>query len=244
MPGTYSNQEVEIKLRVTDVSGLRRRLKKLGAREVSPRAHESNTLYDTPKNDLARRGQLIRIRNQQPISITGGKSRSQPSKCILTYKGPSQTARRIRSVMDKPKNRGRYKVREEVEVAISDGEQMRRILSALGLRPLFRYEKFRTTYALPKGAGSTWSPRGQGAGSTWSPSVDVRNLKIEFDETPIGTFLELEGAPSAINRVAALLGYTRSDFFTQTYGALYIADCRRRGRKPTHMLFPSTKKLR
>jgi adenylate cyclase class 2 len=233
MLGIHSNQEVEIKLRVTDVSALRHLLKHLRAREICPRTHESNTLYDTPKRDLARRGQLIRIRIERPSSDIGrsgagsawsppgNKDLPRPSKAVLTYKGPSQSTRTVQPATHKPRKNGGYKVREEVEVAISDEEQMRRILSALGLQPLFHYEKVRTTYTLP----------------------GVRNLKIDFDETPIGRFLELEGAPSAINRVAALLGYSRSDFITQTYGALYIADCRRHGRKPTDMLFPTTRKL-
>jgi adenylate cyclase class IV len=99
---------------------------------------------------------------------------------------------------------------------------MHRILSALSLRPSFRYEKFRTTYVLK----------------------DLRNLKIELDETPIGTFLELEGGPSSINRAAKLLGYIPSQYITQTYGDLYIADSRRHGSKPTDMLFSTTKKSR
>jgi len=59
--------------------------------------------------------------------------------------------------------------------------------------------------------------------------------------TPIGTFLELEGTPSSIDRVARLLGYSHSDYITQTYGALYIAHSRLHGYKPTNMLFPPTK---
>jgi adenylate cyclase class 2 len=215
--------EIEIKLCVKDVSALRHRLKQLRARVVFPRTHESNTLYDTPKKDLTRRGQLIRIRIEQPSFDRNRKVRSRPTNAILTYKGPPQSAR---TAIDKSSGcglhlepariqSGRYKIREEIEIAVSDGEQMRRILVALGLRPLFVYEKFRTTYVLP----------------------GVRGLKIELDETPIGTFLELEGAPPAIDRVAGRLGYTRADYVTQTYGALYIADCRRRGRKPANMLF-------
>jgi adenylate cyclase class 2 len=222
MLGIHSNQEVEIKLLVTDVPALRRRLKQLRAREICSRTHESNTLYDTRKKDLARRSQLVRIRVEQPSSHTGRKGRTRPSKAILTYKGPPQGARGGLPATGKSGKKGRYKVREEVEVAVFDGEQMRRILRALGLRPLFRYEKFRTTYALP----------------------GVRALKIEFDETPIGAFLELEGTPSAIDRVAGLLGYARSGYITQTYGSLYIAHCRGQGYKPTGMLFPTTKKLR
>ena len=87
---------------------------------------------------------------------------------------------------------------------------------------MFRYEKFRTTYALP----------------------GVRGLKIELDETPIGIYLELEGPLAGIDCGARLLGYARNDYLKETYGSLYLADCRRRGLKPCDMLFPPTKKLR
>jgi hypothetical protein len=87
---------------------------------------------------------------------------------------------------------------------------------------VFRYEKFRTTYAFP----------------------GIRGLKIELDETPVGVYLELEGSVAAIDRGARLLGYTRPEYLKETYGSLYLADCRRRGRKPGDMLFPATKKLR
>ena len=69
-------------------------------------------------------------------------------------------------------------------------------------------------------------------------------MKIEFDETPIGTFLELEGNRSAIDRAARLLGYARSQYITQTYGTLYIAHSRLYGYKPANMLFQPTKKSR
>jgi adenylate cyclase class 2 len=233
MPGTKSNQEIEIKLRIANVSALHRRLNQLDARAVSPRTHESNTLYDTPKKVLARCGQLIRIRIEKPSPAKHGEHRPQPAQAVFTFKGPPQASSHVRPAIDTTRNKSRYKVREEVEITISDAEQMHRILIALGLRPIFRYEKFRTTYAL----------RG------------LRNLKIEFDETPIGAFLELEGSPSAIDRAARLLGYARSRYINQTYGALYIADRRQPGagstwsppgnrHEPTNMLFPPAKKLR
>jgi hypothetical protein len=69
-------------------------------------------------------------------------------------------------------------------------------------------------------------------------------VKVEFDETPVGLFLELEGNADAIDRAAVRLGYSSADYLTSTYGAIYLADCRRRGRKPSNMLFPPTKKSR
>jgi predicted adenylyl cyclase CyaB len=178
-----SNQEIEIKLRVTDVSALRRRLKQLKAPQISPRTHELNTLYDTPKENLSRHGQLIRIRVEHQPSRSSQKHEAPRTEAKLTYKGPPQNKSNQPPSLGQPKKKNRYKVKEEFEVEISDAEQMRRILSALHLRPSFHYEKFRTTYVLK----------------------DLRNLKIELDETPIapiGTFLELEGGPSAINRAA------------------------------------------
>jgi adenylate cyclase class 2 len=211
------DQEVEIKLRVADVAALQNRLKRLRARESCPRTYEFNTLYDTAKNDLARRNQLIRIRMELPASHRRRTRRMDEARFTLTYKGPAQSWRGARTTAGKMKNAARYKIRAETEVAVANGEQMRLILIALRLRPSFRYEKFRTTYALP----------------------GTSDVKIELDETPVGTFLELEGTPSAIDRAAKRLGYTCAEYITTTYGALYIANCRLRGQKPADMLFAS-----
>src|SRR5579863_9199277 len=61
-PMTAHHEEIEIKLRVPDAAALRSRLKRLRAREITPRTYESNTLFDTPQQFLRRRGKLIRIR--------------------------------------------------------------------------------------------------------------------------------------------------------------------------------------
>jgi adenylate cyclase class 2 len=204
MPSIPKNHETEIKLRVTDIPALLRRLKQLRARMIVPRTFESNTLYDTTNKSLARKDQLIRIRAEGPCPLRKRAKSIRPTAFLLTYKGPVRTS----------EARKRYKIREEVEVNIS-GDGIIRILTALDLRPIFRYEKFRTTYVLP----------------------GIRNLKIEFDETPIGHFLELEGSPRSIDRVAGLLGYGREDYITATYGGLYLDDCRRRGQKPGNLLF-------
>jgi adenylate cyclase class 2 len=216
MPVPAHRKEVEIKLRVRDISAIRERLKRLHAREISPRTYESNTLYDTPKQDLRRRGQLIRIRIEQPASGFTKRGTKKAAPAILTYKGPIPSTRRA------IKANRHFKVRDEAEVSVTGASELTSILRALGLHPAFRYEKFRTTYALP----------------------GVRGLKIELDETPVGIYLELEGPYAAIDRAARLLGFDRNDYITETYGSLYLAACRRLGRKPGDMLFPPTKKLR
>jgi adenylate cyclase class 2 len=222
MPKSKPRQEIEIKLRVPDVAALRSRLKSLRAREISPRTHESNTLYDTPRQDLGRRGQLIRIRIEQPASRFGKSRPNENAAAVLTYKGPSLVSRNPRKTGRHAKIRSRFKIKDEAEVSVAGADEMSRILGALNLHPVFRYEKFRTTFALP----------------------GVRGLKVELDETPVGIYLELEGPAACIDQAARLLGYGRIDYMTDTYGSLYLAACRRKGRKPGNMLFPPTKKLR
>jgi len=222
MSWTKPNHEVEIKLRVADPRALRVRLKRLRAERIIPRTFESNTLYDTASRDFKRRGQLIRIRIERPAY---GGSQNKPERtgaALLTYKGPVPSLRGPIRSRTKPSDGSRFKILAEVEVVVDPGEQMSRILTALGLNPVFRYEKYRTTYAIP----------------------GVPGLKVEFDETPIGLFVELEGSPRLIDRAARLLGYSHSDYVTESYGALYLAECRRSKRSPSDMLFQPTKKLR
>jgi adenylate cyclase class 2 len=221
MPKPKQRDEIETKLRVPDVAGLQGRLKYLRAREITPRTYESNTLYDTPRQDLRRRGMLIRVRTEQPASSFGMRRPRENAAALLTYKGPS-SSKNAKKLGSHSKIRGHFKIKDEAEVSVAGAGELASILRALGLRPTFRYEKFRTTYALPA----------------------VRGLKIELDETPVGTYLELEGPVAAINRAAHLLGYARNDYMTDTYGSLYLAACRRLGRKPGDMLFPTTKKSR
>ena len=208
-------REIEIKLQVPSIDAPRRRLKQLHARKITPRTHESNTLYDTPKSDLRRRGQMIRIRIERSSSSRRGQAPKAKAPAILTYKGPSRTRPNSEAMARGASAAKYFKVRNEAEVSFNGADQLEAILRAFGLHPVFRYEKFRTTYVLPS----------------------IRGLKIELDETPIGTYLELEGHVVGINRAARLLGYTKRDYITGTYGSLYLADCRRRGRKPGDMLF-------
>jgi adenylate cyclase class 2 len=56
-------------------------------------------------------------------------------------------------------------------------------------------------------------------------------------ETPIGVYLELEGAPRWIDATARRLGFKRADYITDSYGRLYFVWCEQRGVHPTHMVF-------
>jgi adenylate cyclase class 2 len=213
--------EIEIKLRIFNPKSFLRMLTKLGAKPASLRIHELNLLFDTPDGGLAKHGQLLRIRTESPAAATkGNKSSSKKSsvRYLLTFKSPPE---QLAIVPAAPPSHRRHKVREELETVLTDADALKKIFEGLGLRGWFRYEKFRTTYKLP--ARHKWA----------------NGLLIELDETPIGTFIELEGPPTAIDRAATELGFSPRDFVTKNYLVLYLDDCRRRNQTPTHMLFPS-----
>ena len=113
----------------------------------------------------------------------------------------------------------RHKVREEIELEVSDGKALARIFEGLGMRTSFQYEKFRTTFCLP--SSRHWA----------------KGLLLELDETPIGVFLELEGPASAIDRAARALGFEKRGYVLANYMDLYREYCRRRGEEPRDMLF-------
>jgi len=134
------------------------------------------------------------------------------SRWLLTYKGtpdPDQS----------------YKSRVEWETEIGEPSAIRSIFELLGFQPVFRYQKYRVQYRQPVPGGRR-HPGRQGG-------------EVSLDETPVGNFLELEGSRAWIDRVARRLGYSRSDYNTASYGALYLEDCRKRGVPPGDMLFPS-----
>lgn len=202
-------KEIEVKLRVADLRALVRKLRGLGAVRAG-RVHEMNTLYDTPLGRFRKRGLLLRLRIVRPSGGAGAATG------VLTYKGPSLRLQDWEGIGRPP----RYKIREEIEVAVPEPERVRAILEAVGLVPSFRYEKFRASYRL----------RG------------IPGVHLELDETPVGNFVELEGSPRAIDRAAATLGYGPRDYIARSYLALHLENCRRRGIKPRDMLFPRRKR--
>jgi adenylate cyclase, class 2 len=133
------------------------------------------------------------------------------AKAVLTAKAPASP-----STKTSRNKRPRYKERAEREVILPEASAFIRRLPDLGLRPTFRYEKLRTRFR-------------------W------RGLHLDLDETPVGTFLELEGQPQAIDRAAKALGFSPHDYLRATYWDLYAADCRRRGVTPKNMLLRARK---
>ena len=92
---------------------------------------------------------------------------------------------------------GRHKSRREIESAVAHGEPVAEIFAALGLAPTFRYEKYR---------------------SEWSDGSGM----VVLDETPVGDFGEIEGAPAWIDRTARALGLSRRDYITDSYAQIFL----------------------
>jgi len=104
------------------------------------------------------------------------------------------------------------KVRDEMEVTVDQGGTLTAILTRLGMAPTFRYQKYRTTY-------------------------QYGDLLVTVDETPIGTYLELEGPKPMIDEMAKKLGYSASDYVLGSYRDLFAAEQGGQDRDPGDMLF-------
>jgi adenylate cyclase, class 2 len=116
--------ETEIKFRVENVSELAGRLRREGFREQTPRAFESNVLYDTPDRKMRARTEILRIR-------------SYAGKWTVTHKrlpdvGPGEDA---------------HKHRVETETEVGDGDVLAQIFLSLGMVAAFRYEKWRSEWS-------------------------------------------------------------------------------------------------
>ena len=115
--------ETEIKFRIADVASLTQRLQAAGFRLQTPRAFESNVLYDTPDRQMRARTEILRIR-------------SYAGRWMLTHKrlpdiGPGEDT---------------HKHRIETETEVADGAALEEIFLSLGLVPAFRYEKWRAEW--------------------------------------------------------------------------------------------------
>jgi adenylate cyclase, class 2 len=110
------------------------------------------------------------------------------------------------------KKTGRHSSREELETSLGDGRKMDSILRALGYVPSFRYEKFRAEWTDGKG-------------------------QIVVDETPIGNFCEIEGAPRWIDATAKDLGVRGTDYITENYAGLFLKWKNKTGNAAEEMTF-------
>jgi len=131
------SRENEIKLRMAGPMAAREAVARIGAERHVPRHLEDNVLLDDERGSLRTSGCLLRVR------------RCDPQEAVLTYKGARSVVQGVRT-------------REEIESTVGDPTAVQAILAGIGLRPTFRYQKYRETYV-------------------W------QDLEIVVDETPVGT---------------------------------------------------------
>jgi len=163
--------EIEVKFRVEDRRLFQARIEQAGAERLSE-VFETNIRWDDGSESLKARKCLLRLRKE-----SGGKA-------LLTFKSPP------------PIEDERFKVFNERETEVCDGEEMAAILEALGFRPVQVYEKERITYRL----GS---------------------VLLCLDRLPFGDFLEIEGEKQAIQQTAERLGLEWEQRILDNYLALF-----------------------
>jgi adenylate cyclase, class 2 len=185
-PKASKQLEIEVKLKIRNLQRLRRDLLEMGCKETVPRTLERNWTWDFPGQPLRQQGKLLRVRQ-----FAG--------RCLLTFKGVAQQSHR-------------FKIREERETVVQDRRILDVILERLGLRVMFRYEKFRASYSL----------RVRGI---------RRSVDLSVDETPIGNYLEIEGRETDIHRVAEKLGFDQDAFIKESYLALFAKSRSRKSQR-------------
>ncbi len=105
------------------------------------------------------------------------------------------------------------KIRQENETRVSDAEQTEAILAGLGYARRFRYEKRREEW-------------------------ELEGCVVALDETPIGSFVEVEGTPPAIRRVVSQLGLDFASAVPYTYAKFYAERRKADPALPEDMVFP------
>lgn len=107
------------------------------------------------------------------------------------------------------------KVRDELETMVSDGELLLRIFDELGFHAWFRYQKYREEYT-------------------------CEDVIVAIDETPVGTFVEIEGSEHGITWMAQALSRTPADYVTDSYRSLYVRYRQEHNLPGADMLFEET----
>ncbi len=116
--------ETEIKFRIDDAAELAKRLEKTGFRLETPRAFESNVLFDTPDRAMRARTEILRIRHYG-------------ERCVVTHK----------RLPDVGPGEDRHKHRIETETTVGNGDVLAEIFESMGLVAVFRYEKWRSEWS-------------------------------------------------------------------------------------------------
>jgi adenylate cyclase, class 2 len=178
--------EIEAKMSVADLAPVRARLSELGA-EPAGQNLETNTFFDTEDRSLLAADEGLRLRHNRNTS-TGADEH------IITYKGPRQ--------------HGKLKSRDEVELTVANSENAAELLERLGFVRMLSFEKRRESWKLG-------------------------GCKVELDELPyLGSFIEVEGpAEEQVLAVREQLGLADRPIVRSSYIALLMGYLQEHGHK-------------
>ena len=205
-----TNQETEAKFYIQDLDRIRTRLHELQATLIQPRVLESNIRFDLPDASLRSERRVPRLRRD--------------TEARLTYKDPSQNEHGVLS-------------RREIEFIVEDFDKARDFLDALGYKPVFYYEKYRTTYIL-ESKSKLVNLRQQAAG--------LQSCHIMLDELPYGNFVEIEGeSVEQIQDISKMLNLRWDTAIAKSYNALFGLLCNTRSQLDRmHLTFAALSGLR
>jgi adenylate cyclase, class 2 len=134
-------------------------------------------------------------RLQEDVLLDTGDETLRRQRCVLRIRNEGS---RSLLTFKGPTIPGPVKIREELETVIGDAAVMLSVFERLGFHIWFRYQKYREEFA----------------------RADV---VVAVDETPIGTFVEIEGPESGIASMAEALGRSPADYILDSYHRLYLA---------------------
>jgi adenylate cyclase class 2 len=177
---------------VPNLSPVRARLKELGAEHVGENL-ETNTFFDTEDRSLLAADEGLRLRHNQNTTTGAGEH-------IITYKGPRQ--------------HGKLKSRDEVELSVANSHDASELLERLGFVRMLCFEKRRESWKLG-------------------------GCKVELDELPyLGAFVEVEGpSEEPVLAVREQLGLADRPIVKTSYIALLMGFLQERGNKKRVVTF-------
>jgi adenylate cyclase class 2 len=134
-------------------------------------------------------------RFQEDVLLDAADESLRRQRCVLRVRNDS---RRALLTFKGPVQPGSVKIREELETVVGDGDVVKHVLERLGLHVWFRYQKYREEYTYD-------------------------DVIIAVDETPVGTFVEIEGSEAGIAATAHALGRGPGDYILDSYHRLFLA---------------------
>jgi adenylate cyclase, class 2 len=181
--------------------------------EVKIAAKDLGALRDTLRDE----GASLLASAHEEVNDLYDYAPDEPSR---TLSGSGRTVR-LRTAAGKAiltyKGKARFqngvKTREEREIEVSDAGEAEGILAGLGLSRRFRYEKRREEWRFEE-------------------------CIVALDETPIGSFVEVEGDPASIRRVFVRLGLDFGEAIPYSYAELYHRRRKEQPGLPPDMVWP------